>query len=189
MSLTLSGQKSRIFWYKYHCLSRDSPGEIICSGKLVDVGLHVVDFKRFILRSFRSSLAYHTGMISRKPEVMHLGDAFRSSLNCVSLKKFAPIIHGDMDSAIVLSYQLGMVDNCRPLSHLCYVIDAPHYSFFKQLFKKAKTPVWRKLGVADQQKGQNYLLVEPRRHPPHQVINHEAVFYFVPFSCRHEDGL
>ena len=33
---------------------------IICSGKLVGVGLHVVDFKRFILRSFRSSLAFFT---------------------------------------------------------------------------------------------------------------------------------
>ena len=31
-----------------------------------------------------------------------------------------PIIHGDMDIAIVFSYQLGMVDNCRLLSHLCY---------------------------------------------------------------------
>ena len=73
-----------------------------------------------------------------------------------------------MDGAIVFSYQLGMVDNCRPLSHLCYVIDAPH--------KKAKTPIWRKLGVANQQKRQCYLLVEPGQHPPHEVINHEAVF-------------
>ena len=73
-----------------------------------------------------------------------------------------------MDGVIVFSYQLGMVDNCRPLSHLCYVIDAPH--------KKAKTPIWRKLGVANQQKRQCYLLVEPSQHPPHEVINHEAVF-------------
>lgn len=115
-------------------------------------------------------------MISRKSEVMHLGDAFHRCLNCVSLKKFTPIIHGDIDSAIILSNQLGMVDNCRPLCHLCYVIDGPHSSFFKQLFKKAKTPVWCKLCVADQQKGQSYLLVEPRHHPPHQVINHKPVF-------------
>ena len=107
---------------------------------------------------------------------MHPGDAFHCSLNCVSLKEFAPVIHGDMDSAIVLSYQLGIVDNCRPLSHLCYVIDAPHSSPFKQLFKKAKTPIWCKLGVADQQKGKSYLPVEPHHHSPHQVINHEAVF-------------
>ena len=114
-------------------------------------------------------------MIGREPEVMHLSDAFHGSLNSVPLEELAPVIHGDMDSAIVLSYQLGMVDNCRPLSHLCYVIDAPHSSPFKQLFKKAKTPIWTKLGVADQQKGQSYLLVEPCHHPPHQIVNHKAV--------------
>ena len=51
-----------------------------------------------------------------------------------------------------------------------------HSNFLKQLFKKAKTPIWHELGVANQQKGQSYLLVKPRHHPPHQVINHEAVF-------------
>ena len=81
-----------------------------------------------------------------------------------------------MDSTVVLSYQLDMVDNCRFLSHLCYVIDAPHLSLFKQLFKKVKTPIWCKLSMPDQQKGQSYLLVEPRHHPPHQVINHKPVF-------------
>ena len=77
-----------------------------------------------------------------------------------------------MDRAIVLSYKLGMVDNC----HFRYVIDAPHNSLLKQLFKKAKTPVWCKLDVANQQKGQSYPLVEPDQHPSHEVINHEAVF-------------
>ena len=104
---------------------------------------------------------------------MHLGDASHSSLNCVFLKEFAPIIHGDIDSATVLSYQLGMVDNCRPLSHLCYVIDAPTLVLLNNCLKRPKYQSGTNL---DQQKGQSYLLVELRHHPPHQVINHEAVF-------------
>ena len=54
MSLTSSGQKSRIFVNKYHCRSSDRPGGTMCLGRVVGVGLHVVELKMFILRSLSS---------------------------------------------------------------------------------------------------------------------------------------
>ena len=59
MSLTLSGQKSLILLNKYHRRSSDRPGGVMYAGKVVGVGLHVVDFNRFIFLSL-SSQAFFT---------------------------------------------------------------------------------------------------------------------------------
>ena len=54
MSLTLSGQKSLILLNRYYCRSSDRPGGVMHAGKVVGVGLHVVDFITFIFLSLSS---------------------------------------------------------------------------------------------------------------------------------------
>ena len=96
------------------------------------------------------------------------------------LKKLTPIVHGDVDSAIILSHQLGMGDNCRVFCHISYIINAPRSYLLKQLFKKTKTPIRCKFGVPDQQKRQRYFFMEPSHHPPHEVVNlcHDTTVHY-----------
>ena len=45
-------------------------------------------------------------------EVMHLGDTFHSSLNCMAIKKTTPVIHRYIDGSIMFPNQLGIIDGC-----------------------------------------------------------------------------
>ena len=112
---------------------------------------------------------YHPYGLMREGKVVKLFDALH--LLGEWYEEGLPIIHGDKNSASLISYQLWNVHILKSTTTDCglHLLQAGNRFLTIFLFEQAKAPVFGKLGVSCDKKVQGDGLVTSCQNPRHEV--------------------
>ena len=74
----------------------------------------------------------------------------------VGCKEVHPIIGWNDRASTFVAHKLSKVTLSRVVDHLSDAPQAPNFGSMVVLLEKPETPIWRKVGVADYQRGESY---------------------------------